>query len=131
MKYREMISAISNINVITIKQEETLKKNPELAKMPIGVADAINRNKKALMKEYENYTDSLKILNEKYGVMPNANGDIELVNLSDDDKKKYCVELDELLNVSFDIQLKNVTVDMFGNYEPTLRELDMLGFMMD
>lgn len=131
MKYREMISAITNINIITIEQDKAIKNNPELARMPIGVTDAINRNKKALMKEYDNYTDSLKVLNEKYGVMPNANGDIELGSLSDDDKKKYCVELDELLNVTFDIQLKNISADMFGNYEPTLKELDILGFMMD
>ena len=50
MKYREMISAITNINIITIEQDKAIKNNPELVRMPIGVADAINRNKKALMK---------------------------------------------------------------------------------
>lgn len=131
MTNREIISNIYGLDKLTKEQEEAIKKEPTLKRMPIKVTYGIDRNKKKLAVEHEEFSNQLKKLNEVYGLKIDEKGMISLASLSDEQREEYASKLVELQEIDVKVDLHMISIDDFGAYEPTLRELEILSFMIE
>ena len=120
---RQLIAMLNNIGV--------LKSDGEGKKvMPLKVSFAITRNNKIFEEEYKTYLEELGKLNNMYEVVVD-NGRIDLENLSEEKREEYFEKIEELLEIEIEVTVQKVKEEDFGSYEPSLKELDLLGFMLD
>ena len=100
--------------------------------MPIVITFAINKNKKAITAAHENYiNEGLTVLNQKYNVIVDETGSVNIENLSEEERKEYIAELNKLQDVEVEVEIQKVTQEDFRDYNPTLTELDILSFMIE
>lgn len=131
MKNREIIAYLNGLIEVTNNQDEAIKKDPSIRRFPAKVSFAINRNKKVLVDEYKTYLETLQGLNEQYGLNMTTEGKIELSSLPEEKKERYIVELNNLQDVDVEIEVHKINEAAFGDYEPTLKELELLDFMFE
>lgn len=131
MTNREIISSIYALDKLTKEQEEAIKKEPTLKRMPIKVTYGIDRNKKLLANEHKIFLDELQKLNEVYGLKIDDKGMISLADLSVEQREEYSHKLVELQEIDVNVNIHKISIDDFGAYEPTLKELEVLSFMIE
>ena len=131
MKNREIVAAIIGLDELKKTQEEALKKEPSLQKYPIKVTHAISKNKKMLEEDHKTFIECVDELNKKYGVAFDQEGRIELTKLPEQEREEYSKELKELQDIEVNVDIHKINIEMFGTYEPSLKELDVLSFMIE
>ena len=129
MKNREIIAYLNGLIEVTNNQDDAIKKDPSIRRFPAKVSFAINRNKKVLIEEYKTYLETLQGLNEQYNLNMTKEGKVELSSLPVKDKDKYIAELNSLQDVNVEVDIHKINEAAFGDYEPTLKELELLDFM--
>lgn len=120
---RQLIAMLNNIEVL--KSDADGKKV-----MPLRVSFAITRNKKMLDEEYKVYLEELGRVNKDYEITLD-NGMLNIEHLSEEKREEYFEKIEELLEIEIEVTVQKVKEEDFGSYEPTLKELDLLGFMLD
>ena len=131
MKNREIIAYLNGLIEITNNQDEAIKKEPSIKRFPAKVSFAINKNKKKLTEEYKTYLETLQEINKNYNLAMNPDGRVELASLDEELRKKYLEELNSLQDVSVEVEVHKINEAAFGDYEPTLKELEALDFMLE
>lgn len=131
MKNKDIISTIYGLTEIMVQQEEEIKKDPSIKRIPIKIAYGISKNKKMLEEENKTFVDELRKLNDEYGLDFDEKGNIPLVGLDNDKRVEYANKLTELQNIDVNVNIHKVTVDDFGEYTPSIKQLDILSFMLD
>ena len=130
MTNKDIINNLNNISYLTNWQRDMLK-DGNIQPLPVKITFAINKNKKLMENEYNFYIDQLNELNTKYNITFNEDGSINNLNLTDDNLVQYYKEVEQIQSIEIDIKLHKITEEDFGNYSPTLMELDILLFMME
>jgi hypothetical protein len=131
IKISQVIKHLNEINYLINWQTEQINAD-KIKAMPITVTFAINKNKKAISAEYDNYVnDGLSELNKKYNVTINEAGVVDIAGLTDEQKQEYATEIEKLQNVEVEIDIQTVKQEDFTGYQPTLAELDILSFMIE
>lgn len=131
MKNKDIISTIYGLTEIMVQQEEEIKKDPGIKRIPIKIAYGISKNKKMLEEENKTFVDELRKLNNEYGLDFDEKGNISLVGLDNDKRVEYANKLTELQNIDVNVNIHRVSVDDFGEYTPSIKQLDILSFMLD
>lgn len=131
MKNREIIAYLNGLIEVTNNQGDAIKKDPSIRRFPAKVSFAINRNKKVLIEEYKTYLETLQGLNKQYDLNMTTEGKVELSSLPVKDKDKYIAELNSLQDVNVEVDIHKINEAAFGDYEPTLKELELLDFMFE
>jgi hypothetical protein len=128
---KKAIKYLNDIAYLTNMQAEQVNQGNKKP-MPITVTFAINRNKKAITEEYNNYvSEGLNPLNEKYNVNVDMNGNVDLNNLTEEQVKEYTDEINKLQEVEIEVNIQTIKQESFEDYAPTLAELDILSFMIE
>lgn len=122
---RQVITMIDNIAIL---KSESIKENKA---MPLKISFAISRAFKILESEYKTYLEELQKLNNSYNIIIEGEGKINLAHLSEEQRIEYFDKVEELLEIEIEISVQKIKEEDFGTYEPTFKELDLLGFMLD
>lgn len=126
MKNREIIKNINNLMQLQKDQSELIKKDLSLPRLPLKVVLAINRNKKRMIDEYKTYESTLS----QYLAENNTNIN-SIASLSQEEQTKIMEEINNLQDVDVNIEIAKISECDFGDYIPTLEELDVLSFMIE
>lgn len=130
MKNKEILAYANNLGLLTKNQDELINKDPSTPRYPVKLSFAINKNKRALAEAGKDYQTTFDEITNKYSLEV-KDGKINLEKLSEEQRKKFADEVNELLDTDTEVNIHKVEEDAFGTYEPTLAELECLSFMME
>lgn len=116
MKNKEIIDSINKLSAFVAHQRET-----GTSLLSVTGQFAIKHNFKMLNEHYKTYEETLNDIKEKYGIE-----DINYLEDLKDDAKK---ELEELLDINVDIELKTLTENDFKD-GATFDDISLLEFMI-
>ena len=126
MTNSQIIKSLNNI--------EEFKKSTKGKLIPLKLSFLITKNKRILEQEYLVYMEELEHINNDFSVEVIKNDEEEKLNLkslSEEKRKEYIKRFNELSFIKVDVKINTIKEEDFGTYEPTLEEVDFLGFMLD
>lgn len=129
MKNREMISILNSLEAMAAREKKAIEANPDHKRMNIKVVHKIFTNKRMLKEKLKPYEDSLSELTRRYDVKVEAAG-LNLNRLEEDKQNEFAKELNELLDIDVEVDISEVEIEQFGDYDISQEDMSALEFMV-